>query len=427
MKLLALLAFVALLCFFTTEARFNHDQIFSVSWGKADATDKVSSRFQGWLGRFRFFSSPEDRERRFDIFRQNLNHIRAYNQASLSATSPGAVLSSDGPHAGMTYEEFLAKRTGYRPPPAPKKHKRFVEDVDSAEQSRKTPPKKSPSPKKPTVKKPTVKKPAQKSTTRAPPTPPPTRVPPQPAPKPPPSFSSPAMAKATLDPNFEIVDWRNKCAPITDQKQCGGCWAFATVAVLEAQLAIKNNAAPKKLSEQFLIDCDRHGPGNQFPNSGCSGGGFDYAARWLAKNPMPTAEDYPYVGSDQQCRVIDPSRAVSNVKGTNYVSTERLTPEQRVKAMEDYLRNYGPIAATVDASQVWMHYKNGIIRSTDCSQYVGHFIAIVGFGTVQGVPVWIVRNSWSTAWGIDGYAFLERGPEGACGVLHRTFSYNLGA
>ena len=42
------------------------------------------------------------------------------------------------------------------------------------------------------------------------------------------------------------VDWvaKGKVSPVKDQGQCGSCWAFASVGMLESQMAIRSNKDP---------------------------------------------------------------------------------------------------------------------------------------------------------------------------------------
>ncbi len=36
-----------------------------------------------------------------------------------------------------------------------------------------------------------------------------------------------------------------------------------------------------------------------------------------------------------------------------------------------------------------------------------HCVQLVGYDTTTSTPYWIVRNSWNTSWGINGYIYLE--------------------
>merc|ERR1712060_445158 len=44
-----------------------------------------------------------------------------------------------------------------------------------------------------------------------------------------------------------------------------------------------------------------------------------------------------------------------------------------------------------------------------------HCVMAVGFNTKAPVPYWIVRNSWATTWGDQGYIYLEMA-KNTCGL-----------
>ena len=65
------------------------------------------------------------------------------------------------------------------------------------------------------------------------------------------------------------------------------------------------------------------------------------------------------------------------------------------------------------------NYKSGVYQATQGARPLGgHAIEIVGWGTEEDTPYWIVKNSWGESWGESGYIRLERFGEGKepCGL-----------
>ncbi|CAF3335950.1 unnamed protein product [Rotaria sp. Silwood2] len=55
-------------------------------------------------------------------------------------------------------------------------------------------------------------------------------------------------------------------------------------------------------------------------------------------------------------------------------------------------------------------YKSGVYSNPECANgTVDHVLQIVGYGIESGTPYWLCKNSWSSAWGDQGYIRLERG------------------
>ena len=46
---------------------------------------------------------------------------------------------------------------------------------------------------------------------------------------------------------------------------------------------------------------------------------------------------------------------------------------------------------------------------------INHAVTLVGFGMDGNLPYWLIKNSWGTHWGENGYYRLVRG-RGACGI-----------
>jgi len=77
----------------------------------------------------------------------------------------------------------------------------------------------------------------------------------------------------------------------------------------------------------------------------------------------------------------------------------------------------------IDYSQVYsdfFHYRGGVyhhVQSVDEKynqgfEEINHAILAVGYGiTPQGEKYWIIKNSWSESWGLNGYALIRRGTD----------------
>jgi len=78
----------------------------------------------------------------------------------------------------------------------------------------------------------------------------------------------------------------------------------------------------------------------------------------------------------------------------------------------------GPIAISVDASS-WGAYESGIFDGCNlASPDIDHAVVLVGYGEENGSNYWLVRNSWSPAWGERGYIRVARtdAEETKCGT-----------
>lgn len=47
-------------------------------------------------------------------------------------------------------------------------------------------------------------------------------------------------------------------------------------------------------------------------------------------------------------------------------------------------------------------------------QDVNHAVVAVGYGVENGIPYWLIKNSWGASWGADGYFKMELG-KNMCG------------
>jgi len=232
------------------------------------------------------------------------------------------------------------------------------------------------------------------------------------------------VAPSDLSTLATEIDWVSGglVTGVKDQGQCGSCWSFSATGALEGAYK-KKRGDLLAFSEQHLVDCDTLKNGGK--DMGCNGGLMDNAFSWVKKNGGICLEtEYPYVsGTTKTSGTCSESKCVknANVAPISYTDVQTNSDAALMSAL-----NQQPVSVAIEADQTaFQLYKSGVFTAA-CGTNLDHGVLAVGYGTLNGVDYYKVKNSWGTSWGQDGYILLQRGvtqKQGQCGILSGPPSY----
>uniref|UniRef100_A0A0E0QS01 Peptidase C1A papain C-terminal domain-containing protein n=1 Tax=Oryza rufipogon TaxID=4529 RepID=A0A0E0QS01_ORYRU len=213
---------------------------------------------------------------------------------------------------------------------------------------------------------------------------------------------------AALPETLLQKDWREDgiVSPVKDQGHCGSCWTFSTTGSLEAAYT-QATGKPVSLSEQQLVDC-----ATAYNNFGCSGGLPSQAFEYIKYNGgLDTEEAYPYTGVNGICHYKPENVGVKVLDSVNIT----LGAEDELKNAVGLVR---PVSVAFQVINGFRMYKSGVYTSDHCGTSpmdVNHAVLAVGYGVENGVPYWLIKNSWGADWGDNGYFKMEMG-KNMCGI-----------
>ncbi|MAJ81494.1 MAG: hypothetical protein CMF41_01110 [Legionellales bacterium] len=199
-------------------------------------------------------------------------------------------------------------------------------------------------------------------------------------------------------------DWRKKgyVTSVIEQGDCGGCFSIAAMGSLEYWYK-KKTGNLLKLSAQQGIDCTRP------MTDGCDGGLMEDVYKYAMYHSIGPESFDPFLKHDSQCKAWHKKPSIK--VEAFMVQTEEYHVDIERKLAHNLL-SYGPIPIGIDSnSHAFELYSSGVMKKHHCGKDIDHAVLVVGYTE----DYWIIKNSWGTDWGENGYFRLERG-KNACGI-----------
>ncbi len=242
-------------------------------------------------------------------------------------------------------------------------------------------------------------------------------------------------------------DWRDqgKVTPVKDQGSCGTCWIFGTTSVLESAVLLGDNLQ-YDFSEQSVALCvDRSLL--SFYNAvdhPCQRGGnsIDASEVFIRKGAvLETCNPYNTTalncGGDSICCgscTCDSCTPVKVVDGYRFVTNDKSQIDLIKQAVSE-----SPVTMAFRWNSSYLYLNDptygDIYDFYPCTQPANHLVSIIGWDDSvphkapghSGTGAWLVKNSWSTGWGNDGYFWLAYDSSSLCEIAYLQYKdYNAG-
>ncbi|KAJ3625038.1 hypothetical protein MTP99_018611 [Tenebrio molitor] len=227
----------------------------------------------------------------------------------------------------------------------------------------------------------------------------------------------------------DFFDARNKwpfCKDIINtvdhQGNCtSSSWAFAAASVMSDRMCIESKGKIKvHLSAEDMLSCCEE---CRKTGNGCSGGNILKTWKLWVRDGIVTGG---YYGLNIGCKPVSAStfHESQSPKCQKICTNDKYKIRYRddkhrggliyiisfdVRQIQTEIFKYGPVSATFYLWKDLFYYAKGVYAPVKGPKFGLHSVKILGWGTEDGTPYWLVANSWGRHWGNGGLFKYVRG------------------
>ncbi len=217
---------------------------------------------------------------------------------------------------------------------------------------------------------------------------------------------------------------------IKNQYSCGACWAVASSETAESSYGIFQDLAHHRvpdLAAEQVLSCAYQA--FAVPNNGCGGGYVPEAIQFILTEGQQPAADYSDWVGFRDYYLSSPGSCPTNMEQLVQYRFNGLcqVQAQGEEATIEMLSKYGPVTVSV-AAESWQFWKTPSVYTdaASCSAdplQADHAVQLVGWDTdvSNGQQYWLLKNSWGTDWGDQGYLRILKDHQNVCGVTNSVY------
>ncbi|KAA0200775.1 Cathepsin B [Fasciolopsis buskii] len=247
------------------------------------------------------------------------------------------------------------------------------------------------------------------------------------------------LSQFEIPRSFDSREYWGHCptvSQIRDQSSCGSCWAFGAAEAISDRICIHScgDVMAEISALDLLACCESCGDGcyggwpglawDYWKNNGIVSGGSKENPNGCTNYPFPSCA-HNNRGSRPSCsptiyrtptcmKQCDSKYNRSYFEDLHYAAKSYNVPANEQQIMAEIMTN-GPVEAAFEVYEDFGTYESGIYFHSWGKLVGGHAIRMLGWGEENGVPYWLLANSWNEEWGENGYFRILRG-NNECGI-----------